>query len=285
MLKKLAIGTVQFGIPYGINNSIGIPSSSDVKEIFKIANQASIDTLDTAHLYGDAEIKIGQLAEQKFKIVTKFSSVKNKEELNIELMTSLSKLQLNAIYGYLAHNADTLIENPSLWQALKKAKENKLVEKIGYSLYSTQQLEKLLDLHFIPDLVQLPYSLLDRKFEHFLPQLKKLGTEIHVRSVFLQGLYFMDVLNLPAKLQPLKSNLQQLKNYCKEFNIPIASLALNFALTNNSIDKVVIGVDSPLQLQQNIDAVKLWKHHQQLIDYVHKIEVINKELLNPINWK
>jgi aryl-alcohol dehydrogenase-like predicted oxidoreductase len=285
MINKLALGTVQFGIPYGINNSTGMPTLNSIEEIFITASQAGIDILDTAHLYGDAESKIGQLAGKKFKLVTKFSSVKNEEELNNELVDSLKKLNANSIYGYMAHNADTLIENAELWQALKKIKENKSVERIGYSLYSTQQLEKLLALNLIPDIVQIPYSLLDRKFEPFLLRLKESGTEIHVRSVFLQGLYFMNILNLPEKLHPLKSSLIELQNICKENTISIGSLALNFAIGNPLIDKVVIGVDSVLQLKENIAKVKLWKHDQQLIDRINKIEVTHKELLNPVNWK
>ena len=284
-INKLCVGTVQFGIPYGINNAVGIPSPNDIKEIFKIAKQAGIALLDTAYLYGDAETKIGELAEQKFTIVTKFSSVKNAEELTNELAISLNRLKTTSLYGYLAHNADTLIENPDLWQTLQQAKENKQVEKIGYSLYSTQQLEKLLDLNLIPDLVQLPYSLLDRKFEPFFPQLKQLGTEIHARSVFLQGLYYMDTLQLPTKLQDLKPNLREIQDCCKEYHVSIGALALNFAVTNPFIDKVVIGVDNPLQLQQNTHAVQAWRQNEKLIDRINKIEVTNKELLNPVNWK
>ncbi len=282
--SKLCLGTVQFGIPYGINNMSGIPSDEAVNSIFKIATQNQINILDTAHGYGNAESRIGQCGLKDFKIVTKFTLVKNEVDLKSELTDSLSKLNTKSAYGYMAHNANTLINNPNLWETLLEAKENKLIEKIGYSLYSTQQLEKLLELSLTPDLVQLPYSLLDRKFEPFLSQLKKSGTEIHVRSVFLQGLYFMDIFNLPSKLEPLRSNLKELQDCCKEYNVSIGSLALNFALSNPLIDKVVIGVDIPSQLEQNIDFIKSWKPNQQLIARLNNIEVTNKELLNPANW-
>jgi aryl-alcohol dehydrogenase-like predicted oxidoreductase len=95
----------------------------------------------------------------------------------------------------------------------------------------------------------------------------------------------MNILNLPEKLHPLKSSLIELQNICKENTISIGSLALNFAIGNPLIDKVVIGVDSVLQLKENIAKVKLWKHDQQLIDRINKIEVTHKELLNPVNWK
>lgn len=283
-MNKLCIGTVQFGISYGINNTVGIPALSEIEKILLIAKQSKINMLDTAHVYGNSESKIGDVADGEFRIVTKFSKVATEVDLNNELQLSLNNLKTKFIYGYLAHNADTLIENPFLWKTLQNFKEKKLVEKIGYSLYSCEQLEKLLDLNLIPDLVQIPYSLLDKKFEDFLPKLKTLGTEIHVRSVFLQGLYFINPLSLPVKLLPLKTPLVKLHECCMSFNITIGSLALNFASTNPNIDKVVIGVESSLQLQQNIDAIKSWHHNQQIIDCVNSIEVIHKELLNPINW-
>ncbi len=282
--SKLCLGTVQFGIPYGVNNSVGMPTEDEINSIFKVARQSGINYLDTASAYGDSEKKIGKLSDQNFKIISKFAAVKNAEELDKELSTTLNDLQAKSIYGYMAHNANSLISNPGLWKALQKIKENKLVEKIGYSLYNCEQLEKLLALNFVPDIVQLPYSLLDKKFEVYLPKLKELGTEIHVRSVFLQGLYFMDPSNLPVKLQPLKPQLEILKEYCIKFNVSIGALALNYVTSNPYIDKVVIGVDNTFQLLQNTGTIESWKHDQQLLDCINHIDVTDKELLNPANW-
>lgn len=281
---KLGLGTVQFGLNYGINNSYGVPENTEIKKIFSNAAQSGIQVLDTAYGYGDAEIKIQQFAEKKFKIVTKFAAVKSGEELVAQLNSSLNNLKTTSVYGYLAHNSENLINLPDLWQTLLAAKENKQIEKIGYSLYSCEQLEKLLELNMMPDLVQLPYSLLDRRFESYLPQLKKIGTEIHVRSVFLQGLYYMDQSALPEKLKKLKPNLDELKKCCSDFNITIGALSLNFVLDNKNIDLAVIGVDSEVQLKQNIQIVKNWKYNQEIIEFVNQIKVEYVELLNPANW-
>jgi aryl-alcohol dehydrogenase-like predicted oxidoreductase len=284
MNNKIALGTVQFGLNYGINNSIGIPTISEMSEIFKMANFAGIDMLDTAHVYGNAESKVGEFSEANFKVITKFSKVTNEEELFNEFQISLNNLKANSVYGYMAHSADTLIQNPELWHSLKKLRKENKTKKIGYSLYSPEQLMKLLDLNLIPDLVQIPYSLLDRKFEVFLPKLVSLGVEIHVRSVFLQGLYFMDLEKLPIKLLPLKSQLQKLHSFCNMYHVEIGSLALNYVVSNQNIDKVVIGIDSSLQLKQNINAIENWHHNQQLLDCVNDINIENVELLNPANW-
>ncbi|MFY9311352.1 MAG: aldo/keto reductase [Bacteroidia bacterium] len=281
---KLGLGTVQFGLNYGINNSSGIPENDEIKKIFTNAYESGIQILDTAPGYGDAEIKIQQLSGQKFKVVTKFPVVNNPKDLIAQLNTSLGRLKSKTVYGYLAHNSDNLLEYPALWETLLQAKEKKQIEKIGYSLYSCDQLERLLSLNMIPDLVQLPYSLLDRKFEIFLPQLKKLGTEIHVRSVFLQGLYYRNSSELPEKLEKLKHNIDALVKCCKKFDVAIGALALNFVLDNKYIDHAIIGVDSALQLNQNIQVARSWKQNEDIIECVNQIKVEHSELLNPANW-
>lgn len=283
-IKKIALGTVQFGIPYGINNSNAIPNRAEVQNIFAIAKKSGVNLLDTAPLYGDAEKKIGEFSGHQFNVVTKFSSVKNGSELKNSLNSSLANLKQDKIYGYIAHNADQILSHPECWDTLQDLKENKVIEKVGYSLYTTEQLEELLNRGLLPDLVQLPFSLLDRKFSSFLPQLKSIGTEIHVRSVFLQGLYFMDLSKLPEKLLPLKPSLEEINRICLESDTSINSLALNFVIDNPFIDKVVIGVDSAEQLKENIRTVESWEPIQDLTSKVNQIKILQPELLNPANW-
>jgi aryl-alcohol dehydrogenase-like predicted oxidoreductase len=283
-LQKLSLGTVQFGIRYGINNTLGLLDNLELSAIFENASRAGIDLLDTAPAYGNAEEKIGEFSGKRFKIVSKFSNVNNSSELKFSLANSLSNLDQDKIYGYLAHNADQILSHPECWDTLYELKDSQVVEKVGYSVYTTDQLEELLNRGFLPDLVQLPFSLLDRKFSSFLPQLKSIGTEIHVRSVFLQGLYFMDLSKLPGKLLPLKTSLEEINRICLQSNTSISSLALNFAINNPFIDKVVIGVDSPEQLKENILNIESWKPIHDLTAKINQIEILKSELLNPSNW-
>lgn len=282
---KLALGTVQFGIPYGINNTNGMPEDEELNSILELAHSSGVRILDTASAYGKAEERISKFSKNKFNIITKFSGVDNRNTLNIKLESSLKKLAVPSIYGYISHNANDLIEYPTLWDELVRFKEELgTVKKIGYSLYDSDQLEKLLELGFIPDIVQLPYSLLDRKFEKYLPELKKINVEVHTRSVFLQGLYFMNPETLPTKLQSLKSTLLVIQKLCKEYNTTVGSLALNYAYKNPNIDFVVIGIDTCFQLQQNIELIKS-EVDLNLIRLIDEISVINPALLNPGNWK
>lgn len=281
---KIALGTVQFGIAYGISNSIGLPTKSEVENILSLAYDNGIDLLDTAKGYGTAEESIGSFKDFSFKIVSKFSKAEDCRALLVQINESLNKLKLYNIYGYLAHNADELLEKPDLWNGLLQAKAKNLVNKVGFSLYTTDQLERLIDMGFIPDIVQLPFSLLDRKFEPYFYRLKEYGAEIHVRSVFLQGLYLMDIEKLPNKLLPLKNELIKLHACCRDFGIPIAALALNFVAQNTYVDKVIIGVDSRDQLQQNLVFSNSFNIPPELFDIISKINVREKELLNPANW-
>ncbi len=281
---KITLGTVQFGINYGISNQHGVPTDDQLKAIFSVAKESGIEQLDTAKAYGNAEERIGKFADNQFKIITKFPDVLDAETLEKALSESLTNLKTNAVYGYLAHNADILIKNPALWKVLVKAKSKGKIQKIGFSLYTPEQLDQLIQLNCIPDLVQLPYSILDRKFEKQLPMLKSVGTEVHVRSVFLQGLYFMNPNQLPEKLKPLESALIALHQLCAEAKLPINQVALNYVISNPNIDQLVIGIETAEQLKENLALVSNWNSPTDLFSKIEAIEVSNKSLLNPANW-
>lgn len=281
---KVTLGTVQFGIQYGISNTHGVPSDSELKSIFSVANELGIQHLDTAKAYGTAEERIGKWSDNKFKIITKFPKVDSNEMLEEALSESLLKLKVDSIYGYLAHNADVLIEHPELWKTLLEAKQLGKIKKIGYSLYTPEQLETLLEMNCVPDLVQLPYSILDRKFEEQLQVLKEIGVEVHVRSVFLQGLYFLNPNQLPEKLQPLQSSLLELNDLCIQNNVSVAAATINYVISNPNIDQLVIGVETATQLRENIELITSWKSNPELFSRVEAIKIKDKSLLNPVNW-
>ena len=173
-LSKLALGSVQFGLDYGINNADGIVQFEEVKRILDIAFSNNIRTIDTARLYGNSEAVLGQIDLNNWQIVSKFSSKLDENSMEDEFILSTKHLQLKKLYGYIAHSADVLIENPIYWGQLKSLKDQGLISRIGFSIYKPEQLEKLLDLGCIPDLVQVQYNLLDRRFEPYFEPLKKL---------------------------------------------------------------------------------------------------------------
>lgn len=191
---------------------------------------------------------------------------------------TLTDLHVSSVYGYLLHHFRVYQNNPEIWKEFLDLKERGKLKKIGFSLYSPSELEILLTDDVPFDLVQFPYNVFDRQFEPYLELLHKRGVEIHVRSTFLQGVFFMVRERLPEKLKPLAPYLTKLDDYAQATDMTVAEVALNFNLQNPFIDGVLIGVDSVGQLQDNLRNISERKVELS-------IDVKEKELLNPGNWK
>ncbi len=284
-LKKLAIGTAQFGFNYGISNQRGQSSFQDVCDILNLA-QNQLDTLDTAAAYGNSETILGQALNEtntSFKIVTKLSG--KEESVEKTVGNSLEKLGQKKIYGCLFHNFETYREQPQLLADLQKLKIEGKISRIGFSLYYPQQAEYLLENNIGFDLVQVPYSLFDQRFETVFPKLKKAGVEIHTRSVFLQGLFFLE----PEKTSPyftrILPQIQAVKNFAGQHEIPLNLLLLGFAALNSNVDKIVTGVENAAQLQQNFNFINYLPEIEKLYPELQQFALNKEEFLLPFNWK
>lgn len=273
-MGKLVLGTVQFGLQYGVN-SAGRPAEEAVREILSAAWAGGIDTLDTSSAYGDAEEVLGRCMAHPFRIVSKYP--KGALPVAEAFAQSLRRLGTERLYGYLLHHFEVYRDQPAVWEQFLALKAAGKVQKIGFSLYTPEELAFILERRVPFDLLQVPFNLFDRKFQPFMEQLHRQGVEIHVRSTFLQGLFFKDRDALPEKLQPLRKYLLALDDYALKAGLSVEEVALNANLQNPSIDGVLIGVDNLQQLQDNLRAVKAVP-----VDW--EVEVQEKELLNPVNW-
>lgn len=274
-VSKLVLGTVQFGCQYGINSE-GRPSSDQVRDILDYASFKGIHILDTSSAYGNAEDILGKLnANNKFKIVGKYP--KSAESVEKTFNRTSRTLGTSHLYGYLIHHFDVYQNNKSIWNEFVRLQETQRVEKIGFSLYEPRELDTILEDRIPFSLIQIPYNILDRKFEPYFEHLKSMEVEIHVRSTFLQGLFFKDRNTLPKKLKPLENCLNQLDRYAADLGISIGELALSHNIQNPCIDGVLIGVDNKKQLIKDIESIK-----DVNIDL--NISVENPELLKPVNW-
>ena len=282
---KLAIGTAQWGMEYGINNSLGIVKDSEIEKMKSFLIQENINMIDSARSYGNSEKKIGKLFNNDFKIVSKFGNVNKLGSIKEQLDHSLRNLKLKFIYGYLFHDTKELINNLKLWDDLKSLKEMNRVKKIGFSIYEINDLEYLIENKCIPDIIQLPYNILDRKFEKYLPNLKKMNIEIHARSIFIQGLVFMELSHIDNRLKVLKKPLKLLKKIAADSSNSLDHIALQYVLLNNYIDYMVIGFDNFIQLKQIVN--KLNKPiNNDIFKKIKKIELnkTEKKYINPSNW-
>lgn len=245
--EKLGLGTVQFGLHYGISNKKGQTPVEEVVKIIETAKFYKIEILDSASAYGSTEDVLGQNDLSSFKIVSKFMPPSKEKCIPNQLDLSLKKMALKSLYGYLAHRPLNFIDNPSQWAELQKLKAEGKVKKIGFSLNQPQELKRILENGFLPDIVQLPYNYFDRRFEAGIIDLKSIGCEIHTRSAFLQGLFFMNPQNLDSFFNEVKPILIQLQE-----KRALNGALLKFVLEKPFIDKVIIGVENNIQLIQNI---------------------------------
>lgn len=281
---KIALGTAQWGLDYGVSNTNGIPCNDELKSIFSIANKVGINLYDTAAQYGSAEKRVGEYSTSKTKIVTKIGSFSERNSLENQLDNSFKNLKRDNIYGCLFHDNKELIENKGLWRELSNYKKQGRISKIGYSLYEPSELFALLGSGMLPDILQIPYSILDRKFETHFGLLKNIGIEIHIRSVFLQGLYFKPLDELEPIYADLKQSLKAIQLIGEKNNISVLELALCFVLQNEFIDYAVLGVETAYQLEQIFKASKQ-KISEKVIRETKSIKLENYTMLNPVNWK
>jgi aryl-alcohol dehydrogenase-like predicted oxidoreductase len=284
-LKKLAIGTAQFGLNYGISNQVGQSSFEDVCEILQLAEK-HLDTLDTATAYGNSENVLGQALNETdthFKVITKLAG--KEESVRETVGNSLEKLGLEKLEGCLIHSFDNYLTQPESFPELQQLKAEGKISKVGFSLYYPQQAQYLLEKNVAFDLVQVPYSLFDQRFQTVFKKLKKAGVEIHTRSVFLQGLFFLEPEKTSPYFQEIMPQLQAVKSFAKTHEIPLNHLLLGFAALNPAIDRIVIGVENAGQLQQNFDFVKYLPQLKKLYPELEKFALEKEEFLLPFNWK
>ncbi|MBU1199380.1 MAG: aldo/keto reductase [Nanoarchaeota archaeon] len=283
---KLILGTVQFGLNYGINNPTGKIPKEDVFEILDYAHKHSINTLDTAHSYGESEQVIGEFMHKKkanFNIISKFSPDVGGVELCFQ--DSLRRLNSNKMYCYLVHDVKSLIKDPALWLKMIDLKKRGLVEKIGFSVSNPEDLECVMKNNVKFDIIQLPYSVFDQRFTDFFPYLKENEVEIHARSVFLQGLFFKNPSELTGKLVKIKDKLLLLRQISKQHNLSISAVCINFAALNENISKIIIGVNSLNDLKENIEALKNIDQVKNIHDELLTLREDDANIVFPVNWK
>ncbi len=286
-MSKLALGTVQFGLDYGINNTSGQINTVAAKEILSEAQANQVEILDTAAGYGNSELVIGEFLKQagnSFKVISKLPDCQS-EEVKKHFNNSLQRLGLDSIYGYIFHNFATYKNQPDTWQVLEELKSAGKVKKIGFSLYYPQELEMIISQKLKVDLLQIPFSVLDQRFSQHLAKIKQLGIEVHVRSVFLQGLLFKDPKHLAAQFAGIKDKLMALNKLASDNGLSLVELCLNFATLNEIIDKVVVGVDNLNHFKQIITAEAHNKKVASILPKLLQLKEESEQILIPQNWE
>ncbi|MDB5526929.1 MAG: aldo/keto reductase [Devosia sp.] len=286
-VSRLALGTVQFGLPYGIANRTGQVTSAAASQILASGNVAGIDTLDTAIGYGESESVLGGIGVADWRIISKLPPIPTdcadiQQWLDAAVAGSLSRLGVPRLTGLLLHAPADLLgpHGSALVRGLGRVKAAGQSEKLGVSIYDPTELDGILTV-FQPDIVQCPYNVFDRRLltSGWLTRLHGAGTEIHVRSIFLQGLLLMDDAAALPKFAPWRALLQRWQDWLAEEQVSAVAAALNFAAQRPEISRLVVGVDGPAQLNQIIEAAKL-----AVPAVPEDLQSHDLKLLNPSNW-
>ena len=285
---KLALGTVQFGLDYGVANTIGQVDKNEVKKILTFAKQEGINTLDTAIGYGDSEKYLGQAGMDGWNVITKLPEIKAEHSdidfwVNSQINNSLLHLNVLSVSGVLLHRPLQLLEKNGLrlWSSLEDLKERGIVKKVGFSVYEPDDLDKLWEAGFLPDIVQAPYNIFDQRLKDsgWLSKLNSNKIEVHTRSVFLQGLLLMSSDKRPKYFSKWNNIFDEWDLWLKINNISGIEAALNFVLSEDLIDKIIVGVDSKTQLSEIISASKNYTS-----DVPKILNTTDDMLINPSLW-
>jgi len=278
---KLALGTAQFGLDYGITNHSGQVAIDEVKDILEYAKTNNIDTLDTAARYGNSEQVLGEVGVNNYRIITKSTPLKNGVDRVIkDFYQSLDNLNTGQVDGLLIHNIDDVKDKRfgDLFHKLNELKEEGLINKIGFSTYTPDQVYFLLE-NFDFDLIQVPFNVFDTRLIKGgqLQALKKKNIEIHARSIFLQGV-LLDFDNLSSYFSRWEKQFDKYQGAVEKSGLSLLEYALNFTLNVQEIDKILVGVNSIDQLKEIVQSKKKQSS-------LSAFPINDISLLNPGLWK
>lgn len=287
MSLDVILGTAQFGAAYGITNRRGRLSDGTVRDIVSTAVRGGVAGFDTALAYGDAEARLGAAlretaADSTARVITKLrlDELAN-EDLPGVVAQSRRRLDMQRIDILLHRPAD--VRDPrfeDIREGLRREQEAGNVGVVGVSVYNRAELEECLEKLPELGLIQVPGSVVDRRLLDD-PILAELGgsVEIHVRSVFLQGLLLVEPEQLSDRHAPLRAVLQDLDAHAESMRTTRIALLLS-AVAGGPVDAVVVGATSAAE----IDEILAASHGASRGIRAPRFESIPEEVIDPRLW-
>lgn len=254
-MSRLALGTAQFGSPYGVTNRRGKLPDEAVAGILAAARAAGHDLIDTSPAYGDAQRRLGQLAPAGMSYVSKFALPATRAR---SVDTTLDALGVDRLHAMLFHDVGDLRDERAADAVgvLRAARDDGVISRIGVSVYDDADLDAALAVFPDLDIVQVPGSVADRRLldSPLLARVHDAGVEVHVRSVYLQGVLVADPATLPAFLAPLGPSLETMRDAVAAAQTTMLSAALRFVRDHPVVDAVVVGAVSTEEFAATADA-------------------------------
>ncbi len=264
LAARITLGTAQFGLDYGVTNRAGQVSEDVARAVLARARVLGIEWLDTAAAYGTAEIVLGRLAGAGygFRICTKVVCAADAADpvgrAQRQFEASLARLGRQSVDVLMIHDAQRLLDagGPALYHWLVAQKAQGTALAIGASVYDGGQARALTE-RFSLDWIQLPLNVLDQRalIDGTLAQLKSRGVSIQARSALLQGLLLADPGHLPAAFAAARAPLARVHAAAVASGVSTLELALGFVASVAEVDQIVLGVESPAQLDECVRAL------------------------------
>lgn len=295
---RYALGTVQFGIDYGVQGARK-PSGEAVYRMLDKAAEAGIDTLDTAAAYGNAESVIGEYLDrnisrkQEIKIISKlaanvFKGSQKKQWSDIAIKharQSLARLGISRLAAFLFHDASYIFDRSAV-KALHAVVDEGVAERIGVSVYTPLEAMRALEYEEIK-VIQIPYNVFDRRLDRcgFFKQAESRGVEVYVRSTLLQGLALMDPdKGLSEKMGFAEKYIRKFRRICREYHVSPLEAAVCYAGGHAGISCVVFGVDNERQLEEYISMMYGTLPEGMEDRLAEAFDTVEEKLVNPMLW-
>ena len=260
-MNRIVLGGAQLGLPYGILNGGETLSREEVARILDTAAGHGIDSIDTAIAYGQSESIIGETSQNRFKIISKLPplplDVSNVFEWVLaQVEASLSRLKCTSLDALLLHRPQDLTEahGAELFAAISSLKIEKTIQRFGVSIYTPDELNGIIGTFDI-DVVQAPLNVFDRRILGVIGQLSALNIEVHVRSVFLQGVLIAKPEDRPQRFNQWSEHFAMFDEWVNSSGMSAMACCLGFALQQPGIAKLVIGTTSATSLAEIMTSI------------------------------
>jgi len=284
---KLILGTVQLGKKYSKFTEDKVNNDEAIK-ILNHSIKNNILTFDTAQIYGNSEKLLSNISNKdNVRIITKihFTDINSMEN---EINHSLTNLNLKKLDTVMFHNYEGF-KDKNIVNNLIKIKNNGVIKNLGVSVYTVEEaIDVLKSKEF--SVLQIPFNYLDRQWDNveFLNLInKRSDIEIHIRSIFLQGILVNEHKYWPTiDNQDTKIIYDNIENICKKYNLTKIELLVRYSLSFDWISGILFGVDSLKQLEENITLFnKFDKFNKELLDEIKDtFKNIPKKLTDPRLW-
>jgi aryl-alcohol dehydrogenase-like predicted oxidoreductase len=260
-MNRIVLGGAQLGLPYGILNGGETLSREAVARILDTAVSHGIDSIDTAIAYGQSETVIGETAQNRFKIISKLPPIPSdmanvSQWVRRQIDASLSRLNCSSLEALLLHHPQDLIgpHGSELYAAINSLLSEKIIERFGVSIYAPNELDGIIG-KFNIDVVQAPLNVFDRRIIGVTDQLSALNIEVHVRSVFLQGVLIANPKDRPQRFQPWSEHFARFDEWVHSTGMSAMACCLGFALQQPGVTKLVIGTTSKESLAEIMTSI------------------------------